>query len=161
MPERVRTAAIALGSNLRSHFGDREHNLREATARVGELGEIMAVSSFFDTEAEIYTEQPRFLNAAILLQTELTPEALIHALLTIETAMGREREGVPAKGPRVIDLDLILMEDLIVRTELLRLPHPGMGERRFVLEPLAELAPDWVHPELGLTVKAMLERLRC
>ena len=161
MPKQVRTAAIALGSNLTSGFGDRAANLREATDRVGRLGEIVAVSSFFDTEAEIYTDQPRFLNAALLLRTVLTLEALMHALLAIETAMGRERAGFPAKGPRIIDLDLILVDDLIVQTELLRLPHPGLAERRFVLEPLAEIAPEWVHPELGSTVLAMLERLPC
>lgn len=161
MPNGFRTAAIALGSNLQSGFGNRADNLREALVRIGKLGEVVSVSSFLDTEAEIYTEQPRFLNAALILQTELTPEALMHALLAIETAMGRKRVGVPAKGPRVIDLDLILMNDLIVDKELLRLPHPGLAERRFVLEPLAQIAPDWVHPELGLTVRTMLERLPC
>ena len=104
-------AAIALGSNLESRFGDREANLREAVRRVGELGEVRAVSSFYDTEPVGYLEQPRFLNGAMLLETELEPMELMRELLAVERAMGREREGAVAKGPRVIDLDLLLYGD--------------------------------------------------
>jgi 2-amino-4-hydroxy-6-hydroxymethyldihydropteridine diphosphokinase len=152
-------AAIALGSNLDSRFGDREANLREAVRRIGELGEVRAVSSFFDTEPVGFLEQPRFLNGALLLETELEPVALMRGLLSIERAMGRKREGAVAKGPRVIDLDLLLYGDVAMETEELTLPHPEMQDRRFVLEPLAEIAPDWVHPVLGVTVLAMLERV--
>ncbi len=152
-------AAIALGSNLDSRFGDREANLREAVRRVGGLGEVRAVSSFFDTEPVGFLEQPRFLNGALVLETELEPVALMRELLGVERAMGREREGAVAKGPRVIDLDLLLYGDVVMETEELTLPHPEMQERRFVLEPLAEIAPDWVHPVLGVTVLAMLERV--
>ncbi len=159
MPERIRTAAVALGSNLPTRFGDRAASLRMAVALMGNLGEVTAVSSFFETAPEINTKQPRFLNAAALLRTAATPEMLMRALLEIEAAMGRERAGVPAKGPRGIDLDLLLMDDLTWDSEMLRLPHPAMAERRFVLEPLAEIVPDWMHPVLGRSVRKMLDEL--
>jgi 2-amino-4-hydroxy-6-hydroxymethyldihydropteridine diphosphokinase len=154
-------AAIALGSNLGSGFGDREANLREAVRRVGELGEVSAVSSFYDTEPVGFLEQPRFLNGALLLETKLEPVALMRALLGIERAIGREREGAVAKGPRVIDLDLLLYREedgagVVMATEELTLPHPEMQGRRFVLEPLAEIAPEWVHPVFGKTVGVLL-----
>jgi 2-amino-4-hydroxy-6-hydroxymethyldihydropteridine diphosphokinase len=155
----MKLAAIALGTNLNSGFGDREANLREAVRRIGGLGEVRAVSSFFDTEPVGFLEQPRFLNGALVLETELEPAALMRGLLGVERAMGREREGAIAKGPRVIDLDLLLYGDVVMATEELTLPHPEMQERRFVLEPLAEIAPEWVHPVLGLTVRGMLERV--
>ena len=152
-------AAIALGSNLNSEFGDREANLEEAVQRIGGLGEVRAVSSFYDTEPVGFLEQPRFLNGALVLETELEPVELMRELLGVERAMGREREGAIAKGPRVIDLDLLLYGDVVISTEELTLPHPEMQARRFVLEPLAEIAPEWIHPVLGVTVGTMLERL--
>ena len=152
-------AAIALGSNLESRFGDREANLREAVRRIGALGEVRAVSSFYDTEPVGYFEQPRFLNGALLLETDLDPRTLMRELLAVERAMGRERLGAIAKGPRVIDLDLLLFGDWVLWAEELILPHPRMEEREFVLEPLVEIAPEWVHPVLGVTVRELLERL--
>ena len=150
-------AAIALGSNLDSRFGDRETNVREALRRLGELGEVKAVSRFYETEPVGYVNQPWFLNAAAVLETELEPVELMRALLRIEQEMGRER--VVAKGPRVIDLDLLLYGDRVMSTAELTLPHPEMQERRFVLEPLSEVAGKWVHPVLGATVGEMLEQL--
>jgi 2-amino-4-hydroxy-6-hydroxymethyldihydropteridine diphosphokinase len=152
-------AAIALGSNLESRFGDREANLREAVRRIEALGEVRAVSSFYDTEPVGYLEQPRFLNGALLLETEREPRALMRELLGVERAMGRERVGALAKGPRVIDLDLLLYGDWVLWAEELILPHPAMQGRRFVLEPLVEIAPEWVHPVLGVTVRELLDGL--
>ena len=152
-------AAIALGSNLPSVFGGPADNLRVAVERIGGLGRVAAVSSFVETEPEMYLEQPRFVNAALLLETGLEPLELMRALLRIEQAMGRVRTGVPPKGPRTIDLDLIFFDDVAMETEVLTLPHPEVAERRFVLAPLAEIAGGWVHPASGLTVGEMLERL--
>lgn len=150
-------AAIALGSNLASPFGDREANLREVVRRLGELGKVKAVSSFYDTEPVGYQDQPRFLNGAVVLETSLAPLELMRALLEIEQAMGRARTIV--NGPRVIDLDLLLYGDRVMNTAELTLPHPEMQERRFVLAPLHEIAGEWTHPVLGLTVREMLARL--
>lgn len=151
-------AAIALGSNLGSALGGREANLREAVRLVSKLGEVRAVSSFYDTEPVGYLDQPRFLNGALLLATELPPEDLMRELLAIERAMGRERTGAVSKGPRTIDLDLLLYDDRMIETGELTLPHPAMHEREFVLRPLAEIAPEMLHPVLGLTVREMLKK---
>jgi 2-amino-4-hydroxy-6-hydroxymethyldihydropteridine diphosphokinase len=126
---------------------------------VGELGEVRGVSSFYETEPVGFIAQPRFLNGALVLETALEPVALMRGLLAVEQGMGRERLGAVAKGPRVIDLDLLLYDDVVMETGELTLPHPEMQERRFVLEPLTEIAPGMVHPVLGLTVQEMLERL--
>jgi len=159
-------AAIALGSNLSSRFGDRAANLREAVSRVASLGHIRAVSSFHDTAPVGYTDQPDFLNAALLLETGIGPRALLRALLAIEHAMGRDRASVPDKGPRIIDLDLLLVDDVTLAgasgpedQPALILPHPAMAERRFVLEPLAEIAPHMVEPTSGHTIAELLAKL--
>jgi 2-amino-4-hydroxy-6-hydroxymethyldihydropteridine diphosphokinase len=120
---------------------------------------VRGMSSFYDTEPVGYREQPRFLNGALLLETELGPRELMRELLGVERAMGRKREGAVPKGPRVIDLDLLLYGDVVMATDELTLPHPEMQERRFVLEPLAEIAPEWVHPVLRVTVRELLAGL--
>jgi 2-amino-4-hydroxy-6-hydroxymethyldihydropteridine diphosphokinase len=152
-------AAIALGSNLASPFGDPAANLHEAVSRVRALGAVHAVSSFHSTAPVGFADQPDFLNAALLLETELQPLELMRALLAIERAMGRDRATAVAKGPRIIDLDLLLLNDMVLATTELTLPHPAMAERRFVLEPLAEIAPSMVDPLSGRTVAALLAML--
>ena len=152
-------AAIALGSNLESAWGDRAATLDEAVRRVGLLGHVARVSTFYETAPVGYLDQPEFLNGALLLDTELTPQILLHALLEIEKAMGRDRSNAVAKGPRVIDLDLILFGDVVLHTVELTLPHPAMTERRFVLEPLAEIAPDMRHPVSAMIMAELLARL--
>ncbi len=151
-------AAIALGANLRSRWGEPADTLREALRRSGDLGTVTAVSTFHETEPVGLREQPRFTNAAALLETGLAPLDLLHALLAIEQTMGRLRSAdTPPKGPRIVDLDLLLYVDgkgqsLILNEPELALPHPAMHKRGFVLEPLAEIAPGLVHPVLGRTV---------
>jgi 2-amino-4-hydroxy-6-hydroxymethyldihydropteridine diphosphokinase len=152
-------AAIALGSNLATGGSDREANLRAAVDRVRELGRVVAVSGWYDTTPVGYLDQPRFLNGALLLETELEPLELLRGLLRIELEMGRDRAATVAKGPRVIDLDLLLVGDLVMETLELTLPHPGMQERRFVLEPLNEIASGMIDPRTGKTVAEMLGAL--
>jgi len=149
------TAAIALGTNL----GNREANLHTALHHMADLGAITAISTFHDTAPVGYLNQPHFLNAAALLETNLHPEALLQSLLTIEKQMGRDRITAPPKGPRLIDLDLLLYENLTLQTEALTLPHPAMQDRAFVLTPLAEIAPNLLHPTLHRTISELLQSL--
>ena len=149
----IHTAFIALGSNL----GDREGNLRGAIARIAAIGAVARVSSWYETEPVDMTGQPWFLNAALELRTELEPVPLLRNLLRIEQAMGRHRD-VP-KGPRNIDLDLLLFDDQVINIPELTLPHPAMHERRFVLAPLTEIAPGAVHPVLRKSALTLLETL--
>lgn len=146
-------AYIALGSNL----GDRLGNLRDALARLRHFGQVSRTSSWYETEPIGVTDQPWFVNAVVELRTEVEPLALMQALLGIEQAMGRKR--VQPKGPRNIDLDLLLYDNQTVNTEVLRLPHPALHERRFVLAPLAEIAPGVLHPVLRKTALQLLESL--
>jgi len=146
--------AIALGSNL----GDRERNLREAAQRLRAFISELRLSSFHDTEPEGVGAQPRFLNAGAVGDTILTADALLSELLGIEREFGRER---PYRGaPRTLDLDLILYDGAVIDEPGLTVPHPRFRERRFVLEPLAELAPDWRDPVSGRTIRHLLEALR-
>ncbi len=144
-------AYIGLGSNL----GDREAALWGALMLLGE--DVVAVSSFRETDPVGYLDQPRFLNAAAALETELDPRALLERLLEVERELGRTRDG-PRFGPRTIDLDLLLYGDRVIDEPGLVVPHPRLAERRFALEPLAELDPDLVVPGLG-RVTDLLARL--
>jgi len=153
------TAAIALGSNLPSTFGSPTDNLREALHRLASLGNVKAISSFHTTAPVGYLDQPEFVNAAALLETTLSPLELLHGLLAIEHAMGRDRTSAPPKGPRIIDLDLLLYGDAVLTTPELTLPHPAMHQRAFVLAPLAEIAPTMIHPLLHSTVADLLKKV--
>jgi 2-amino-4-hydroxy-6-hydroxymethyldihydropteridine diphosphokinase len=157
-------AAIALGSNLPSRFGSPAANLREALRRLADLGHVTAVSSFHETDPVGYADQPRFLNAAALLETALSPLDLLRRLLAIEQAMGRIRAAdTPPKGPRIIDLDLLLYQtaegSLILNDPDLTLPHPALHQRRFVLAPLAEIAPNMQHPIEHRSIGELLQQL--
>jgi 2-amino-4-hydroxy-6-hydroxymethyldihydropteridine diphosphokinase len=137
---------VGLGANL----GDREQTIHAALERLGaEDGvEVLRVSSLRETDPVGYEDQPRFLNGAAELETTLPPRALLELLLAVERELGRRRDG-PRWGPRVIDLDLLLYGQEIVDEPGLRVPHPRLAERRFVLEPLAELDPELSVPGLG------------
>jgi 2-amino-4-hydroxy-6-hydroxymethyldihydropteridine diphosphokinase len=155
----TRIAAIALGSNLSSDWGGPEENLREAVRRVAGLGHVRAISRWHRTEPVGFTDQPDFLNGTLLLETDLEPLELMRGLLAIEREMGRDRTLAPPKGPRLIDLDLLLLDDVVVASPEVTLPHPAMAERRFVLEPLAEIASRMVEPVSGRTVAELLKLL--
>jgi 2-amino-4-hydroxy-6-hydroxymethyldihydropteridine diphosphokinase len=152
----VTRAYIALGSNL----GDREATLRGAVeALAAEPGiDVVAVSRFLDTEPVGVVDQPRFLNGAAALETTLSARDLLDVLLAVERRFGRSREGVPAQGPRTLDLDLLLYGDAQIDEPGLRVPHPRLHERAFVLEPLADLDPGLEVPGRG-RVEEILARL--
>lgn len=147
-------AYIALGSNL----GDKEKNLRRALLLLTQQGvEVVRVSSFLSTEPYGVTDQPQFLNAVACVRTSLAPLALLDVLLATELAMGRVR--LRHWGERNIDLDLLLYEDVVLDMPRLRLPHPDMQNRDFVLLPLAEIAPELKHPTLQKTIWELKENL--
>jgi 2-amino-4-hydroxy-6-hydroxymethyldihydropteridine diphosphokinase len=144
---------LSLGSNV----GDREAQLRDAQTRLAAAGRVVAVSSFYETEPVEFTRQPWFLNCALALETSKTPQELMAAILRIEEDMGRQR--LQKKGPRSIDIDILLFADTVMDSNDLTIPHPAMHQRRFVLEPLAEIAPEVLHPVLKNTIRELRDAL--
>jgi len=147
------TVYLSLGSNL----GPRERQLRSAIHCLKRIGRVVNVSSFYETEPVEVTEQPWFLNCAVSVETTENPERMMRTVLEMEREMGRER--TQKKGPRTIDIDILLFGDQVVESGVVTVPHPAMQKRRFVLEPLAEIAPEARHPVLKKTVRELLAEL--
>jgi 2-amino-4-hydroxy-6-hydroxymethyldihydropteridine diphosphokinase len=147
------TAYLSLGSNL----GDRAANLREALAQLDVAGRVLAVSALYETQPIDVPDQPWFLNCVAAIETDKTPRELLQLALRVEAAMGRLR--MREKGARKIDIDVVLFGDWVVDDPGLKIPHPAMHQRRFVLEPLVEIAPEARHPGLGKTARELLAAL--
>jgi 2-amino-4-hydroxy-6-hydroxymethyldihydropteridine diphosphokinase len=160
-------AYIGLGSNLASEAGSPTETVLAAMEALSKIGTITARSSLYQTAPVSYREQPDFTNAVVSLKTGLEPEALLGELLNVERSFGRDRRESVPKGPRTLDLDLLLLfadgEDggaILSDSPTLTLPHSGIANRGFVLEPLAEISPGLRHPVLGSTALQLLEHLR-
>ena len=152
MSGETKTVYLSLGSNL----GDREENLRVAIAGLAGAGvRVTHVSAFYETEPVDLREQPWFLNCVVEGKTDVPAPALLRELRQIETRMGSKK--LVAKGPRLMDMDILLYGQETIETPELQVPHPRMQLRRFVLAPFVEIAPETVHPSLKRTVKQLLE----
>jgi 2-amino-4-hydroxy-6-hydroxymethyldihydropteridine diphosphokinase len=145
------TAYLLMGGNM----GDRLAYLQQATSLIQKYcGKVITASAVYETAAWGFTDQSSFYNQALVIHTELSPEELMQELLRIETSMGRER--LIHLGPRTIDLDILLIDQQTIVSDLLTLPHPFLPERRFALIPLCEVAPDLMHPVLHKTIRELL-----
>ncbi len=144
------TVYLALGSNL----GDRAANLKTAVGLLAPQMTVLAKSPVYETPPWGHTDQPAFLNQVVRVETHIQPLPLLKHLKRLETAMGRQ-PSFP-KGPRLIDLDILFYEDIVLRDFEISIPHPGVHERAFVLVPLNDIAPDLIHPVTGQTVREML-----
>lgn len=144
-------ALLGLGANI----GEPRSQLREAVKQLGMIVDVSAVSSVYHSEPVGETDQPRFLNLVCRVHTALTPAALLALTQAVEQRLGRTRQR--KNEPRLIDIDLLTYDDLVMDTPELTLPHPRMDRRAFVLHPLAEVAPGWRHPVSGLSAREMIE----
>ena len=154
--ERPLVACIGMGSNL----GDSRAILQEAYREMGRLKWVrtVALSRPYITTPVAMKSDNRFINAAALVHTTLDPHELLGCLLRIEDGAGRRRSGLPGYEDRTLDLDLLLVADMVVRSQELVVPHPGLEERLFVLQPLADVAAGLIHPLSGLTIRELLRR---
>jgi 2-amino-4-hydroxy-6-hydroxymethyldihydropteridine diphosphokinase len=155
----MRTAYIGMGGNLASWAGQPPATLARAALRLESLGRVLCRSSLYSTEPVGYAEQPRFLNAVVALETDLEPGELLRSLMAIEQELGRDRTAGIANGPRTLDLDILLLDDLEISQPELEIPHPRLGQRAFVLVPLNEIAPRKRVPRLEKTVAQLLATL--
>jgi 2-amino-4-hydroxy-6-hydroxymethyldihydropteridine diphosphokinase len=144
---------LGIGSNL----DNRENNLEEAVTKINEfIGKVVASSSVYETEPWGFQSEDEFLNMVVKVETELTPSGLLGRILMIESLLGRSRKGKQYMS-RLIDIDILLYEDLIIDEISLKVPHPLMHNRKFVLIPLCDIEPELVHPVLNRTIASLLK----
>jgi 2-amino-4-hydroxy-6-hydroxymethyldihydropteridine diphosphokinase len=155
----MHTAYIAMGGNLASSAGAPEATLAAAALRLESLGRVVHRSSLYSTAPVGFAAQPRFVNAVVALETELSPRELLDHLLAIEQEFGRDRAAGFTNGPRTLDLDILLFGDLVINEPVLKIPHPRLAERAFVLAPLNEIAPQLLISGCNKTVGQLLARL--
>ena len=150
----IHTAILALGSNM----GDRLANLQNAKTELSKIGTIQKESNIYETEPVGFADQDWFLNYVIQIETDLNAQELLKETQNIEKKLGKNK--LIENGPRNIDIDIIFFGDEIIDVENLKIPHPRMQDRRFVLKPLTEIAPKWIHPILQISVENLLKNIK-